>query len=171
MADSRVVIYHGGTIGPQPVRRTDDKRKRLGVYSEIIDAGALGTVIKCNSREGRFLRTVEKLLLDHIGGKPTTTQKLLITRAARIALHLELVDEKAFASGEALSTHALQHYIAWSNGLARMLKSLGLEAPASVNQPDLQAYLETLRAANGEAGTTPNPPSPRGDAKIRRPRA
>jgi hypothetical protein len=171
MADSRVVIYRGGTIGPQPVRRADDKRKRLGVYSGIIDRGALGVVIKRNSREGRFLRTVEKLLLDHIGGKPTTTQKLLITRAARVALHLELVDEKAFGTREGLSTHALTHYIAWSNGLARMLKSLGLEAPVSANKPDLQTYLETLRAANGEAGTTPSLPSPRGDPKIRRPRA
>ena len=56
MSDSRVVMHQGGTIGPQPVRRADDKRKRTGPYSKILDKGALGAEIKASSSAGRFLR-------------------------------------------------------------------------------------------------------------------
>ena len=73
--------------GSQPIRRPDDKRKRLGPYSPIIDkgVGAATNGIDARTREGRFLLHYEKLLTDHVGGKPSTTQRLLIMRAARTA--------------------------------------------------------------------------------------
>ena len=38
--------------GPQPIRRPDDKRKRLGPYCIAIDRGAVGQEIDGRSREG-----------------------------------------------------------------------------------------------------------------------
>ena len=143
MSDSRVVMYQGGTIGPQPVRRPDDKRKRTGPYSKTIDKGALGSEIKASSREGRFLRTYEQMLLDHLNGSASVTQRAVIVRACRIALHLELLDEQVFAAGKSLAQHDFTHYCAWSNALTRMLTSLGLEQPTGAQTPRLDDYLKT----------------------------
>lgn len=114
----------GPPSGSHPVRRPDDKRKRLGPYSPAIDRGALGIAIDGRSREGQFILTYQRLLFAHIGGEPSITQKLLIARVARIALHLELLDENLFKRGKGLTQHDFQHYCAWSNALARMAISL-----------------------------------------------
>jgi hypothetical protein len=119
--------------GAQPARRPDDKRKRLGPHSRVIDRGAVGLAIDPHSREGRFIRAYERLLIEHIGGEASASmaQRLMITRAARIALHLELLDESVFKAGHALTLHDFTHYCAWSNCLGRLLKTLGLEAPSA----------------------------------------
>ena len=94
------------------VRRPDDKRKRLGAHSRAIDRGAIGQAIRGTSSEGRFIRTYERLLTEHIGGQPSIAQRLMITRCARIALHLEKLDEAVFKAGHALTQHDFQHYCA-----------------------------------------------------------
>jgi hypothetical protein len=65
----------------------------MGPYSRAIDRGGLGGLISGRSREGRFLRTYEAMLTEHIGGRPSVVQRAMICRAARMALHLELMDE------------------------------------------------------------------------------
>ena len=74
-------------------------------------------------------------------------QKLMITRASRIALHLELLYEAVFKTGHALTQHDFQHYCAWSNCLGRLLKALGLEAPPA-RPGDPFAALEAHMAAS-----------------------
>jgi hypothetical protein len=106
-------------------------RGGIGPYSRAIDRGAVGGLIDGRSREGRFLRAYEQQLLDHIGGKPSVVHRCLIQRAARLALHLELMDERSLAGSHVFTTHDHLHYVSWSNALARHLTRLGLQAAAA----------------------------------------
>lgn len=106
-------------------------RGGLGPYSRAIDRGAIGSTIDGRSRQGRYLRAYERMLTEHVGGNPSATQRALICRAARLALHLELMDEAALRDGKPFTAHDHNHYVAWSNALARILARLGLEAPAA----------------------------------------
>src|SRR5690348_15280845 len=90
-------------------------RRIAGPYSRVIDRGAVGGLIDGRSREGRFLRQYEAMLTEHCGGAPSIVQRALISRAARLALHLELMDERSLAGGHVFTTHDHQHYVAWSN--------------------------------------------------------
>jgi hypothetical protein len=112
-----------GNLGPHKATRSDDKRKRLGPYSTLIDRRALGS-IRGGSREGKFLRHYEQLLTDHVGGNPDAPTKLLITRASRLALHLELLDEKAIKTEGGLTPTDQHFYCVWSNSLSRHLAKL-----------------------------------------------
>ena len=89
----------GPTAHRRPLtNRPRRKREIVGPYSRLIDRGALGA-INGSSREGRYLRDYEKRLLAHVGGTPSVTQRALITRASRLALHLELLDQRALVEG------------------------------------------------------------------------
>ena len=102
----------------------------IGPYSRVIDRGAVGGLIDGRSREGRFLRRYERMLTDHVGGNPSIVQRALISRGARLALHLELMDERSLAGDHVFTVHDHNHYISWSNALARLLGRLGLKAAA-----------------------------------------
>src|SRR6266700_3652370 len=110
-----------------------------GPYSRAIDRGAVGGIIDGRSREGRFLRSYEKQLTEHVGDHPSITQRCLIQRASRLALHLELMDERSLAGDHIFTTHDHLHYVSWSNALARHLARLGLE-PAAQKPLDAIAY-------------------------------
>ena len=60
----------------------------------------MGWSIDGRSREGRFLRAYERMLAEHVGGKPSHVQRELIRRCAGLALHLELQDERSMLAGE-----------------------------------------------------------------------
>jgi hypothetical protein len=113
----------------------------VGAYSRLIDRGALGA-LSGNTREGRFLRAYERALLEHVGN-PSITQKALIARTARLALHLELLDEKSLGAGRALTPTDCHFYGVWANSLARHLDKLGLK-PTATAKPSLSQYLATL---------------------------
>jgi hypothetical protein len=102
------------------------KHGRFGPYSRAIDRGAIGA-LNGRSREGRFVRHYESMLVEHCGGNPSITQRALISRAARLALHLELMDERALA-GKPFVEHDHNYCVSWSNSLARMLARLGFDA-------------------------------------------
>jgi len=124
----------------------------LGPYSRVIDRGARGA-ISGNTREGRFLAAYEAMLVEHVGGAPNIVQRALITRASRLALHLEIMDERSLAEGKPLTTHDHLHYVSWSNAIARLLARLGLE-PAAARPLDAITYARLLDAeerARGEA--------------------
>jgi hypothetical protein len=121
-----------------------------GPYSRSIDRGAVGGAIDGRSREGRFLRSYERQLTEHIGGKPSVTQRCLIQRAARLALHLELMDERSLAGDHVFTTHDHLHYVSWSNSLARMLARLGLQSAATSGKT-LDQHLAELAAAEDDA--------------------
>jgi hypothetical protein len=111
------------------VSKKFDKRTITGPYSRLIDRGAVGA-INGRSREGQFLRAYEQQLIEHCGGNPSITQRALISRTARLALHLELMDERSLKNGRGFGPTDHHFYVAWSNALARHLDKLGLKRPA-----------------------------------------
>jgi hypothetical protein len=121
-----------------------DKRFELGPHSRAIDRGAVGGIIDGRSREGRFLRTYERALVEHVGGRPSVTQRCIIQRAARLALHLELMDERSLAGDHVFTTHDHLHYVSWSNALARLLARLGLD------RADAKPEIDTLDRLYGK---------------------
>jgi hypothetical protein len=124
-----------------PVRT--DKRKITGPYSRLIDRGALGC-IDGNSREGKYLRAYERALVEHVGGRPSATQRALITRTARLALHLELLDERSIVEGKGLSATDCHFYCVWSNSLSRHLAKLGFEPSAPAQAKAKPRLADTL---------------------------
>jgi hypothetical protein len=99
-------------------------KDQFGPNSRATARGAVG-LISGRSTEGRFLRSVERDLLEHLVRPPTAAEQLLITRAARLALHLEQMDMEASESG-GLSAKAVARYVAGSNALSRLLTRLGV---------------------------------------------
>lgn len=87
------------------------------------------------SREALFIHRYEKQLERHIGGAPNAVQHALIGRAARLALYIEMMDQRALSAGE-MSERDSRQYLAWSNCLRRTLATLGLDAAPS-KQPSL----------------------------------
>jgi len=101
----------------------------------------VGGLIDGRSREGRYLRAYERQLVEHVGGNPSIVQRALIQRAARLALHLELMDERSLAGDHIFTTHDHLHYVSWSNALARLLTRLKLH-PAAEPQTSLAGLLK-----------------------------
>ena len=67
---------------------------RVGPHSRALRRGVVGDQIDGRSREGRFLRAAEAELIAQTGGEPSFGQRILIRRAARAMLRLELLDAK-----------------------------------------------------------------------------
>src|SRR4051812_37297450 len=131
------------TDQPQTVRYHRGEKAKLitGPYSRAIDRDRLAR-INGSTRAGRFLRNYEARLIQHVGGNPTITQYELINRTARLALHLELLDEKALKDGGGLTPTDCHFYIAWANSLARHLAKLGFEpAKPKKTQSQLNSVL------------------------------
>jgi hypothetical protein len=99
--------------------------------------GAVGDFIDARSREDKFLRDCEAMLIEHVGGNPSLVQRVIITRAARVALHLELMDEKSLLKGHGFGIHDHNYYVSWSNSLARLLARLGVIEPTVASQPPM----------------------------------
>ena len=86
------------------------------------------------------------MLAEHCGGQPSRVQQELIRRCARLALHLELQDEKLL-SGETPSDHASRQYLAWVNALRLCLREIGVDEAKPAKPPSLGDYLATKGAA------------------------
>ena len=128
------------------IARPSGKTKgRLGPHSRAIDRGSVGWSIDGRSREGRFLRAYEAMLKEHLGGHPSTVQVQMIHRAARLALHLELQDEKALAGAE-MTADGTRIYISWHRNLMSSLRQIGVAA-AKVSTPTLREYLDSKARA------------------------
>jgi hypothetical protein len=118
-----------------PVR----KLPRLGPESRVLRRGVLGDALDGRSKEGRYLTRVERELSAQFGGAPTFAQRMLITRASRAMLRLELLDAK-MAAGE-LSAHDARTFSALSNSVRLCLRELGLKTAPVDRPPDLNAYV------------------------------
>src|SRR4051812_10684310 len=121
------------------VQRPAKQKHITGPYSRLIDRGALGE-INGSSREGRFLRAYEGMLLQQFPN-PTVVQRALISRTARLALHLELMDERALKEGRGFGPTDHHFYCVWANSLARHLAKLGLEQHQGKKR---RSFLQTL---------------------------
>jgi hypothetical protein len=77
--------------------------------------------------EAKLMARVRAGLTQHLGGKPTAPQRILIDRAAALSLRLHLMDRESARSGE-MSERNGRQYLAWSNSLTRVLRQIGLAA-------------------------------------------
>ena len=99
-----------------------------------------------SSQEGLFLRSVEKRLREGLGHEASFAEDMLIRRAARLLLQLELMDRKPHP----LSEHDLRTAAAWENrarlllvtlngkrngGLERKVAALAESKPARAPKP------------------------------------
>src|ERR1700722_3498059 len=110
---------------------------RRGPYCKALSCGSLGE-IDGRSKEGKFLRRVEGELVSQLGGEPSFAQRLLIRRAARSLLQLELLDEKLATASWTAHDSRTQGGL---NGTVRLaLRELGLKATPP-KAPSLAEYL------------------------------
>ena len=93
------------------------------------------------TKESRLLAAARASLTLHVGGSPTSIQRTLIERAARLMLYIEVMDRETLETGT-MSERASRQYLAWSNSLRLTLRDLGLQAAPSEKLPDLDGYLK-----------------------------
>ena len=120
-------------------------RARVGPYCRVFSRGSLGE-IDGRSREGKFLRRIEAELVAQVGGSPSFAQSLLIRRAARSMLQLELLDAKMAAG--TWTGHDSRTQGGLNNAVRLALRELGIK-PAKVEQisPLVAHFAKPLEAA------------------------
>jgi hypothetical protein len=112
------------------------------------------------AKQGRFVRALEAELVEHFGGRPSIAERLLIDRAVRLRVMLDMFDEK-IASGN-FTPHDQRTYGGLSSQFRLVLRELGVKASAAASKPaTLQDYW---------AGSPPAEPEPRA-APAKHPRA
>ena len=95
-------------------------------------------------REARMMRDTRAALIEHVGGKPSAVQRMLIDRAAVLMLQVSLMDAKQSDGG--LTAHDGRQYLAWCNTLSRLLRQLGLKGAAGA-PPSLRDHIAGRAAA------------------------
>ncbi|HVE22186.1 MAG TPA: hypothetical protein VNC39_09420 [Acidocella sp.] len=101
------------------------------------------------------MRAFERDMIDHVGGTPSATEKLLISRLARTSLRIMLLEEKL--DGGTWTDLDARTHAGLQTAFTRMLGSLGMKsppvplpvpAPAEVPQKvTLREYLNSKEAA------------------------
>jgi hypothetical protein len=76
-------------------REPPRKLRPLTSESRVIRGNVIGAQIDGRSAEGRLLAKCERELTAQLAVEPSFTQRMLIRRAARALLRLELLDRKA----------------------------------------------------------------------------
>jgi hypothetical protein len=99
-------------------------RRGVRPHCRALSRGVIGDAIDGRSKEGKFLRRCEAELVAHVDGSPSFAQKLLIRRAARAMLRLELLDAK-MASGS-WTDHDARTFGGLNNALRLALRELGV---------------------------------------------
>jgi hypothetical protein len=106
--------------GARPAKRKVNVRRYFQVKE--LDARTL---------EGKTERRALRELTAHLGGNPTFPQEVLIRRAARLLVMIELMEKRLIESDE-MSDFASRQILAWVNTLRRTLEALGLQRPQQV---------------------------------------
>jgi hypothetical protein len=106
----------------------------ISPHCRALRRGSLGDSIDGRSREGKFLRKCDAELVAQIGGEPSFAQSLLIRRAARALLQLEILDKK-MATGN-WTGHDGRTQSGLNNAVRLCLRELGVKAvPAPKPSP------------------------------------
>ena len=92
------------------------------------------------TREARLLKTAIDELTEHVGGNPSATQARQIARAARIELHMAMMDARSDQNGGVMTDHDSRQYLAWVNSYRLILRDLGLEKRGP-RQPSLPEHI------------------------------
>jgi hypothetical protein len=80
--------------------------------------------------EAKLMARVREELTQHLGGKPSATQRILIDRAAALSLRIHLMDRESARSGGMMSERNSRQYLAWSNALSRLMRQIGIKGVA-----------------------------------------
>ena len=92
------------------------------------------------TRAGRIYKQVMAQLIEHLGGAPSATERLMIESAAIKSVRLHLLSEKLLNGEDVASDH---HALAWLESLRRDLQSLGMTKRGG---KDDDASLESILA-------------------------
>ncbi|MDE1906711.1 MAG: hypothetical protein KGH75_09725 [Rhodospirillales bacterium] len=93
--------------------------------------------------EARRMKEIRLELAQHVGGKPSATQRLLIDRVAMMMLRMELMDKEAL-NGTPMADRDQRAYLGWANAVSRALRHLGLKG-VDGKAPGLADYLNARR--------------------------
>ena len=115
------------------------QRRRIGPYSKLLEHGT----ISGRTSIGRFVRTLEHQLAQHVGGSPTTVQRMIIRRLAIVSARLELFDQK-IASGEQPTEYDARVYGALHNSFRLLCREIGIKGPAEVPGAALRRHIASL---------------------------
>lgn len=110
----------------------------------------LWTGCKGTTKEAQFIRQVRADLVQHVGGKPSAVERILIERAVMMTVHLARMDAAALAA-DAMSDHARREYLAWDGKLRQALRQLG--KPAAAKPPSLADYIAAGRQGPDQPDT------------------
>jgi hypothetical protein len=101
------------------------------------------------TREGKLLAAIRADLAAHVGGAPSATQRVLISRAASLSLQLAMMERNAAEKGGTMSERDGRQYLAWNNSLTRLMRQIGIKAttPAA---PVLSDHLAGIAARRGQ---------------------
>lgn len=125
--------------------------RELGPYSKKLRRGAIGDSLDGRSALGRFVRDLERQLIEHLGGAPSITQQLLIERLIKTTVQLNALDEK-LSSGE-WTDHDSRTHGGLINRQRLLLRELGLKGAAE-KPPSLADYL-AAKAAKAASEASP----------------
>ncbi len=101
-------------------------------------------LIDGRTAEARRLKTIREELAQHLGGKASIVQRMMIERVSILLLRMELMDRKALSEGS-LGERDSREYLGWNNAASRMLRTLGLHG-APMPAPDINGYLASRPA-------------------------
>ena len=83
-------------------------------------------------------------LTRHVG-KPNSVQRVLIERAARLSLYIEMMDAKAFEAGT-MSERDSRQYLAWVNALRLCLREIAIDE-ATAAKAESSSLADYVKAA------------------------
>ena len=114
--------------------------RKLGKYSRRPLAQIDGRLLEAH-REKAIIAE----LTTHVGGRPSSVQRIMIARAARLLVMLESLERQILEEGT-IGDLAGRQVLAWTNSLRQVLTALGVE-PAESELPTLKAYIGGKPAA------------------------
>jgi hypothetical protein len=128
----------------QPVQGSSRRGASRSDGSRALDCPG-GWAKNGRTREARFLKVYQQKLLAHLGGhEPSPVELALVRRTARLALHLELADERAL-TGTDPPAQAQRNYAALNSQFLRCLHALGIKKPTEPAGPTLAEVVASGR--------------------------
>ena len=112
--------------------------KPLGAHSRAIRRGVIGDKIDGRSAEAKFLKKIAAELANQIGREPTFAESMLIRRASRSMLQLEILDSKLMLGNWSEYDSRVQGGL--NNNVRLCLRELGIK-PAPKPKATLGEYL------------------------------
>jgi hypothetical protein len=94
------------------------------------------------TRSGRYLRQIERELIEHLGGSASAPQRYLVERVAVDLLRLRLLDSEMAAG--TISDHDARVAHALRNSVRLALRELGPPATSPADQMDQKELLQRV---------------------------